>query len=188
MSSTPGDPRRATLRTQRLRLTWLLALPFVYLSSPSPGGLLIGALVSASGLLLRGYAAGSINKDRELATGGPYDHIRHPLYVGSFLLGFGLSLAGGRWWFPVLFACLFIGLYALTIGAEEKELGNRFEADFEAYRGKVPPFLPHLRRSGPKALSPGFRSHLYRRNREWQALLGAAMGYGILWGKMFFLG
>jgi len=166
----------------------LLALPFVYLAAPSPRSLLIGALISASGLLLRGYAAGSIHKDRELATGGPYDFVRHPLYLGSFFLGFGLALAGGRWWFPALFFGFFAWLYAQTVRAEEKELADRFGAAFDTYRRRVPAFLPRLRHDGFKSPSAGFRSSLYRRNKEWQALLGAAMGYGLLWGKMFYLG
>ena len=147
----------------------------------------MGAFISVPGLLLRGYSAGFIHKDQELATGGPYHHMRHPLYLGSFLLGFGLALAGGRWWFSAVFAGLFIWIYRRTVRAEESELADRFGAAFEVYRLEVPPFLPTPRRRESNAPSPGFRTRLYRRNKEWQALVGAAMGYGLLWGKTFFL-
>jgi protein-S-isoprenylcysteine O-methyltransferase Ste14 len=169
-------------------LAWLLALPFLYLSRPTPTFLVIGTLVSLSGLFLRAFAAGSIHKDRELATGGPYRFIRHPLYFGSFLLGLGLALAGGRWWLPVLFVGLFVWLYGRAIEAEERELESQFGEEFARYRGRVPAFLPrvHVRRS--TASSPGFRSWLYWRNKEWQAALGTVIGFGLLWARMHFLG
>jgi protein-S-isoprenylcysteine O-methyltransferase Ste14 len=176
------DLRAPTLRTQRLRLVWLLALPFLYMSLPHPRTLLLGLPFSLSGILLRSWAAGSIQKDRELATGGPYGHLRHPLYLGSFLLGFGLSLAGGRWWFPLLFSALFIWVYRRTVLAEEAELTRRFGEGHESYLRQVPSFLPSF--GGHEAPGPGFSFPLYRRNKEWQAALGALVGYGLLWMRM----
>jgi hypothetical protein len=166
----------------------LLAFPFLYLSRPSPRTLLLGALISLSGLLLRALAAGSIHKDRELATGGPYNRLRHPLYLGSFLLGLGLALAGRRWWFPILFLGLFVWLYRRTIQAEEAVLMRRFGEDYESYRRQVPAFAPRFRPFVPSNPSPGFRFWLYLRNKEWQTALGALVGYGILWVSMSLLG
>ena len=40
-------------------------------------------------------AAGTIHKGEVLTTWGPYAHLRHPLYAGSFLIGGGLAIAGG---------------------------------------------------------------------------------------------
>jgi len=184
MPLTSGDTKGPTFRSQRLRTTWLLALPFLYLSRPSPLVLLVGALISASGLLLRALSAGFIHKDRELAMAGPYRCLRHPLYVGSFLLGLGLSLAGGRWWFPFLFTSLFGWLYHRTILAEEAELIGRFGEDYESYRGQVPALVPRLRSSHSPRSATGFRFWLYRRNKEWQAALGIFLGYGLLWLRM----
>ena len=184
MLLTSGDSKGPSFRSQRLRMTWLLVFPFLFLSRPSPRVLLVGALISLAGLLLRGLAAGFIHKDRELATGGPYSRLRHPLYVGSFLLGLGLALAGGRWWLPVIFSGLFIWLYGRAVGAEEKELELRFGEPYEAYRGQVSALIPRLGRSHTHTSSLGFRFWLYRRNKEWQAALGALVGYGLLWVRM----
>lgn len=181
MVSQPGEMERPTLRRERLKWAWLLALPFLYFAVPSPPLLLTGALLSLLGLLLRASAAGSIHKDRELATGGPYHRLRHPLYVGSFFVGFGLALAGGRWWFLPLFFVLFLWLYSRTIRAEEERLTRHFGEAYEIYRRRVPAFLPRLRASPPAHSSPGFRWELYARNREWQAALGTAAAYGLLW-------
>src|SRR5947207_6187061 len=50
-----------------------------------------GVLLVFFGLLVRSWAAGTLRKQRELATTGPYAFVRHPLYFGSFLMmvGFG---------------------------------------------------------------------------------------------------
>lgn len=139
------------------------------------------------GLLLRASAAGAIHKDRELATGGPYGHLRHPLYLGSFLLGLGLSLAGGRWWLPVIFVVLFFWLYRRTLLVEESDLLSRFGNDYEAYMREVPAFFPRIRAFPKRSDAPSFRFERFRRNREWQASLGAAIGFGLLWLRMWIL-
>jgi len=184
-----GDGKGPTLRQERLRWAWLLAIPFLYLSSPSPPLLLTGAFVSLFGVLLRASAAGHIHKDRELATRGPYGRLRHPLYVGSFLTGLGLALAGGRWWFLLLYFLLFLWLYGRTIRAEEEWLARHFGDAYESYRSRVPAFLPSPTPvdPAPSSSSVGFRKDLYLRNREWQAALGTAVGFGLLWVRSWFL-
>jgi len=178
------DVKGPTLRTQRLRMVWLLALPYLYVSKPTAEYLLIGGLISFSGLLLRAWAAGSIHKDRELATGGLYGRLRHPLYSGSFLLGFGLALAGGRWWIPALFVGLFFWVYRRTVRAEEEALAGRFGEAYQNYRTQTPAFLPHFRHLSPINPGPGFQFGLFLRNKEWQAWLGTLIGYGLLWARM----
>lgn len=180
MRPTGPSTSGPSFRTQRLRWAWLLVLPFLFLSRPTVGLLIAGSLISLLGLLIRAIAAGSILKDERLADGGVYSRLRHPLYVGSFLLGLGLSIAGGRWWFPVVFSALFGWTYSLTIRAEELELESRFGELFTRYREGVPAFLPRSRPYHSVDPSPGFRMGVYLRNREWQAALGAGVGYGLL--------
>ena len=181
-----------SLRTQRLRFTWLLALPFLYFSEFSPRLFLVGLLVSAVGLLLRGFAAGSIHKDQELARGGPYRYVRHPLYIGSYLLGLGFSLAGGRWWFSPVYTALFLWLYLRAVTVENRELEVRFGEEYGRYRREVPGVLPRFGSVPPghpaSPPSPGFRLWLYRRNKEWQAALGFLIGYAVLWVRVNLLG
>ncbi|MBT8396207.1 MAG: isoprenylcysteine carboxylmethyltransferase family protein [Gemmatimonadetes bacterium] len=181
----PGDP---TFRAQRLRLVWLLAIPFLLLSEPSPPRLIVGFLISVPGLFLRAYAAGSIHKEKELARGGPYRHLRHPLYLGSFFLGLGFSIAGGRWWFPFLYAGLFFWLYGRTIRAEERRLYALYGVEFGSYRDSVPAFFPRRKSAPPVPETEGFRFRLFRRNREWQAGVGALVGFGLLFLRMYLMG
>ena len=133
-------------------------------------------------------AAGSIHKDRELARTGIYGTIRHPLYLGSFFLGLGLTVAGGSGWIVLLFLVLFVLVYRRTIRVEEGELARRFGSAWEAYRRRVPPFVPLPGRRSPPSSNGSFRSTLYLRNKEWQASLGALVGFALLWVKMRWLG
>jgi hypothetical protein len=186
------------MRTQRLKLPWLLAVPFFYLADPRPAQLCAGAVLAAGGLL-RGAAAGSIEKDRFLSIGGPYAYLRHPLYLGSFLLGSGFVVGGSRLILLVPFWFLFLLLYRRTVREEERFLESRFGDSYRSYRAKVPAVLPRSRRyqagargaTGASASSfqsdalseAGFRARLYLRNKEWQALLGAGVGFALLWAK-----
>ena len=76
-----------SLRKIRLRLVWLLIIPFLWFARPTPVSLLLGSGLSVLGLFIRAWAAGFIRKDQQLATSGPYGYTRNPLYLGSFLLG-----------------------------------------------------------------------------------------------------
>jgi len=169
-----------SLRTQRLKLTWLLAPPFLWLARPSPGLLLAGLLLILTGLLLRALAAGHIDKDRSLATAGPYGYVRHPLYVGSLLVGGGLVVAGGRWVLLPLFLALFLLIYGRSVRAEEEELAARFGPEYDSYRAGVSAFLPRIHGSGRW----DFRFPLFMQNKEWEAELGALAGMGMLWVKL----
>lgn len=178
------------LRAQRLRLVWVLALPFFLLSSPTPFHILLGGLLAVPGLLLRGLAAGFIHKDRFLARHGPYAHLRHPLYLGSFFAGLGVVVAGGRWSLVLVFGALFTWLYSRTIRAEEGELETLFGEGFREYRRAVPALIPRLSVPDPETHSPGIKTFQLRafvRNRGWEAPLGVLAAFLLLWLRMGFL-
>jgi protein-S-isoprenylcysteine O-methyltransferase Ste14 len=83
----------------------------------------------------------------EMHTGGLYAHVRHPRYAGMFAAVIGAALLGGA---PRLWAVLAIwSCFALlAIRLEERELSSRFGAGYEAYRKRVPAFLPIRGRNG----------------------------------------
>ena len=142
-----------------------------------------GAGVSAAGLALRAWAAGSIQKDRELATIGPYAHTRNPLYLGSFILGVGVTVAGGQWVFGVALLAFFLVVYRATVLCEAAELEARFGERYRVYVAQVPSVLPRIiPYRGERSESPpgGFSRARYMRNREWEAALGAVAAFGVL--------
>lgn len=179
------------LNTRRLRLraVWLLVLPFLVLARPTPKLLLVGAGFAAVGLVVRAWAAGTIHKERELTTTGPYAHTRNPLYVGSFLLGLGITIAGGHWAWPVVFLLFYVGVYGKTMESEEEILSELFGVRYQEYVNHVPAILPRLTRYRAEGSADGgFTLRQYARNREWEALLGALAGFAFLAGKWWLWG
>lgn len=136
------------------------------------------------GLLLRGWAAGTIHKNEQLTTSGPYAYTRNPLYLGSLLLGIGVSLAGGAWAWPVLFAAAYLAIYTRTMREEAGRLESIFPGEFAAYRDAVPAFAPSLRpyrpNEGIRGEDPSFSWSRYVRNREWEAALGLTGAFVVL--------
>lgn len=173
-------------RKIRLRAVWLLIVPFFWFATPSPLLLAIGIGLAALGLSLRAAAAGFIHKDRELTTTGPYAFTRNPLYLGSFFLGLGITLAGGNPLFVGLFVAFFAAVYTRTIRHETRQLQAAFGEGYTEYARHVPVFVPRLTpyRSASQAAA-GFSSERWKRNREYEALLGAAAGFGLLMLRMW---
>lgn len=182
----------AVSRRLRLKAVWLLLVPFFWWARPTPELLLAGALFAALGLAIRASAAGFIHKDRELTVSGPYARTRNPLYLGSFLLGLGITIAGGRWIFVVVFLVFFAVVYSQVIRQEAAHLAESFGPTYEEYARSVPLFLPRPTRwpgpagafGGEPADRPRFSIERWRRNREYEALLGAVAGFAGLVVRM----
>jgi len=164
----------------RLKLTWVLAIPYLWLARPTPGLLVLGVSIAVPGLILRALAAGHIEKDRTLATTGPYAALRHPLYLGSLFVGVGLVVAGGRWVLLSLLLSILALVYATTIAAEEEELARLFGDEYRAYKARVSALVPRVRPGG----MGGFSLRLFLKNREWEAPLGVLGGFVLLWLKL----
>ncbi len=128
-----------------------------------------------------------MEKDRELAISGPYAHTRNPLYLGSFVIGTGGVIAGGRPWFGLVFLAFFVWMYRSTMTRESHALARRFGAPYRHYRDSVPVLLPRLSRYLPPPVpelhTRSFSVARYLRNREYEALLGALAALGLLWFK-----
>jgi protein-S-isoprenylcysteine O-methyltransferase Ste14 len=148
--------------------------------------LVAGLAVAATGVALRGWAAGYLEKGRRLAQDGPYGIFRHPLYAGSFLLAVGLCLAGtgsDRWIHSVMlwgvFLLLFGVIYPRRIREEEAVLETHFGDAWRAFvrrNRRYGPVWPPFRRENPDVFSWG----RYRRNREYNAGLGFAAAAALL--------
>jgi protein-S-isoprenylcysteine O-methyltransferase Ste14 len=168
----------------RVRTGYPVAVLFLVLASPTPRMILIGAVVSAVGLAIRAYASGYLRKDRELATSGPYARTRNPLYLGSAILAAGFIIAGDSIWAGIFVALYFSVFYYAVMRNEEEDLRKRFGAPFDEYAKRVPLFFPSLtaKSSGPAA---SFSWDQYSRNREYRALIGTALGVGVMCLRMY---
>ena len=171
-------------RKARLWLAWIIGVVFLWLARPFAASLWVGGFIVLAGLLIRGWAAGVLEKDRALAVSGPYAFTRNPLYLGSFLLGTGAAVAGGRPVIGVAFLGVLAVVYGSTMARESTALEARFPDDYRHYRDSVPGFLPGVARyrppPGPGLEATPFSLARYLRNREYEALLGAVGGMALL--------
>jgi protein-S-isoprenylcysteine O-methyltransferase Ste14 len=158
----------------RVPLGFALGGAYLVFAQPTQILLAAGGTVSLAGLALRAFAAGCLEKNTGLATCGPYACTRNPLYLGSFLMGSGLALAGGSWVFGVAFLGFFLLVYYPVMQREEDSLRGKFGKMYDRYAEAVPLFFPRFR----KVTSAGdkFRWTRYRKNREYRAALGFVLG------------
>ena len=177
-------PRIVSRRGVRIGSAWILAIAFFLVADPDRTSVWFGAAVVLLGLSVRSWAAGVLTKDRELAVSGPYALTRNPLYLGSFVIGAGAVIAGGRPWLGLVFLAYFAWVYGSTMARESAELAAVFGDSHRRYRESVPVFLPRLRPfrpvPGDAPAETTFSLARYIHNREYEALLGAAAGLGLL--------
>lgn len=172
----------------RVPLGFLCGALFLWFAQPRWLTLLIGGGVALVGLALRAWSAGHIRKNAQLATSGPYSYTRNPLYLGSFLLGVGFTIASGQPLLALPFAALFLGIYYPVMRVEAGDLAQLFGEDYENYARAVPLFLPRLKPyRDEKTLGAKFDASLYLRYREYQAALGLLIAWGLLALKAVFL-
>jgi protein-S-isoprenylcysteine O-methyltransferase Ste14 len=172
----------------RVPLGFLCGALFLLFARPRPLLLAVGGGVALVGLALRAWAAGHIRKNAQLATSGPYAYTRNPLYLGSFLLGVGFTLASGQPLLGLLFAALFLGIYLPVMRVEAATLAELFGEHYRDYARAVPLFVPRfLPYRDEKTIDVRFDASLYLRYREYQAALGLLIAWGLLALKAFFV-
>ena len=130
------------LKKIRLYTGYLFFLFVLFLAKPVILSYWIGLFIVLSGEAIRTWAAGCIEKDKNLAKTGPYRLVRNPLYLGSFFIGLGVAIISCSSSFLLAFVLLFLSVYLPTIFREEKFLAEKFTDDYLNYQKDVPPFFP----------------------------------------------
>jgi protein-S-isoprenylcysteine O-methyltransferase Ste14 len=122
------------LARRRVLIGFIAGFAAIWLSQPTRQTLLIGAVIAVLGEAIRIWAAGHLEKGREVTMSGPYRFTRHPLYLGSTVIGVGLAVASST----VIVAVLVALYLAVTLGAaiatEEAHLTEKFGSAYPAYR------------------------------------------------------
>lgn len=171
-------------RRIRVPLGFVLAGIYIGLARPTWTSILIGLAAATPGIVLRALASGHVKKNTELTTTGPYRFTRNPLYLGSIIIGIGFGIASRSWWIAFAIVLLFLAIYLPVIRSEEAYLRSQFPA-FDDFTRRVPRLFP---RFWPTAsVGDGcFSAELYRKHREYNAILGAVGMMGILVLKVLF--
>ena len=85
-----------------------------------------GATLAAAGEAIRLWAAGHLEKGREVTRSGPYRFTGHPLYVGSGVIGAAIALAS-RSLVVTVVAALYLGIaFGATVRSEDAEMRAKF--------------------------------------------------------------
>jgi hypothetical protein len=123
-----------TLARARVGLGFTCGILVFWLARPTATTIAVGLVVAAAGEMFRFWAAGHLNKSREVTRSGPYRLVAHPLYLGSSVIGAGLALASGRAVVAVIVAAYLAVTLTAAIRSEEAFLRRTFGGDYEAYR------------------------------------------------------
>jgi phospholipid methyltransferase len=161
-------------RLARLRvpLGFLFALVVLWLAQPTGQSLLWGSLVASAGESLRVWAAGHLNKSREVTSSGPYRWIGHPLYAGSSIMGAGLAIAANNRVVAVLIAVYLLTTITAAIRSEEAFLRKTFGDQYDRYR--------HGPVNRPGTATRRFTVAQAMANREHRALAGLVVAVLLL--------
>jgi protein-S-isoprenylcysteine O-methyltransferase Ste14 len=164
----------------RLLARWRVTLGFVFaavvlwLATPSRQSFLIGAVIAIVGESIRLWAAGHLEKSKEVTQSGPYRYTRHPLYLGSSLIGIGMAVVSNN----ILVAAIVITYLGLTLTAamrsEEAHLREKFGDAYDAYAEKRAPRIERVF---------SWQRAIY--NREHHTIVGLLTGLLLLAAKTY---
>ncbi len=167
-----------TLSRLRVPLGYAFGLLALYLARPTVLSVGLGLPLVVAGEAVRLWASGHIEKTKTLASGGPYAHTRNPLYLGSVLLGLGVGVAAASLWVILATALYLLVFYPKAIAGEGAFLRQKFAAEYDAWAGAVPTFLPRPSPAGPRASR--FDWGRVRMNKEWRTALAIPALLGLL--------
>lgn len=114
-------------------------------------------LVGLLGLAVRVYTVGHSAKNTSgrnttqgqvadsLNTTGIYSTVRHPLYVGNFLMWLAPALLTGNLWFIVAFCLMYWVYYERIMYAEEQFLRGKFGEEYLKWSDGVNAFIPSFK-------------------------------------------
>ena len=95
---------------------------------------MLGLTLVIVGFATLGKSFGVVAANRGLKVGGPYQLVRHPIYVAHFITMLGFVVAN-FWWFNVATIVIVTIFQVLRIGAEERVLVAT--SDYAVYKAKV---------------------------------------------------
>jgi protein-S-isoprenylcysteine O-methyltransferase Ste14 len=144
----------------------------------------VGEMIIFAGLFVRSWAAGTLKKQKQLATTGPYALVRHPLYFGSILMMAGFACLGFHPYSLLVVSPPLIWLYWVSIQSEERHVSKLFPLEWPGYTAKVPAFVPR-RIVIPRLADWSLAQWL--KNSEYQAILGAILGLALVRFYYFWL-
>jgi protein-S-isoprenylcysteine O-methyltransferase Ste14 len=159
----------ARLARLRVPLGFVAAIVALVLADPTWASWRAGLLVALGGEAIRVWAAGHLEKSREVTRSGPYRWMRHPLYVGSSVLAIGVVIAARDLAVAVVAVVYMAATLTAAIRTEEAFLRRTFGDTYDRYRA-----------SEAEPIRRRFSLQRALRNREYRAAIGVAAGFTLL--------
>jgi protein-S-isoprenylcysteine O-methyltransferase Ste14 len=157
------------LARRRVQLGFVVTAITLTLAHPTWQSLRSGFLIAVIGEGIRVWAAGHLEKSREVTRSGPYRFNRHPLYVGSTVVAAGVVIASRSWVVALAVAVYMGSTIAAAIRTEEAFLRRAFGSTYDEYLDSRAE--PMVRR---------FSMARAMRNREHRAVAGLLAGFALL--------
>jgi protein-S-isoprenylcysteine O-methyltransferase Ste14 len=179
VAERPGPAAHAVEIFARFRvaLGFVCGVAVFWLAEPSRSSIAAGLPVAVAGEGIRIWAAGHLNKSREVTRSGPYRVVAHPLYLGSSVIGAGLAIASRSVPVAAIIAAYLAITLTAAIRSEEAFLRRIFSDAYEEYR-----------HTGIVDRERRFSVARVVANREYRAVAGAAVALLLLVWKATYNG
>lgn len=176
-------------------ILFLSAIPVIWFT-PTNGmapnmilAITIGAIIiSLTGLIVRAIAIGTTPKGtsgrntkgqvaESLNTSGIYSSLRHPLYLGNYLMWIGVVIFTFNVDFIIIVSLAFWLYYERIMFAEERFLEAKFGKTYLDWSQHVPAFIPSLTNYKPGNIPFSFISIL---RREYSGVFATVFGFAFI--------
>ena len=168
---------------------FILSIPFIYFSSVvnnySNIYIISSVIFTFLGFLIRFYTIATTpkntsgrNTNKQIAetlnTTGIYSIIRHPLYLGNYLIWLGISIYTFNLYFLIFMSLFFWLFYKRIMFAEECFLESKFGEEYLLWSKNVNSFFPKKLNFIKSNIHFSVKSIL---RREYSSVLSALIGY-----------
>lgn len=174
-------------------ILFLLAIPVIYftnisyLSTTTQTILLwVAIIISIKGFIIRAISIGTTPKGtsgrntkegqvaESLNTTGIYSMVRHPLYLGNYLMWIGIVLYTFNFEFVIIVSLAFWLYYERIMFAEERFLERKFGDSYMDWANRTPAFIPCIKKYKKNVVPFSFVSVL---RREYSGVLATVVGF-----------
>ncbi len=182
-------------RGQLPSVLFLIAIPSIYFTDYSmiPENLtflltIAAIFISFLGFFIRSYTIGTTpkgtsgrNRNEQVAESlnitGVYSIIRHPLYLGNYLIWIGIVVFTFNVYFFVIISLLFWLYYERIMFAEERFLEKKFGDEYINWSKKVPAFIPAFSKFRKSDIPFSFKTVI---RREYSGVLATVIGFAFV--------
>jgi protein-S-isoprenylcysteine O-methyltransferase Ste14 len=176
-------------------LLFVLAIPFMFVTKYDQfsekwvtGLSVLSIFISAIGFVIRAYAIGTTPKGtsgrntqeqvaESLNSTGIYSLVRHPLYLGNYLMWIGIVVFSFNFYFVIIVSLAFWLYYERIMFAEERFLERKFGEKYLSWSLKVPAFIPNFEGYAKGTIPFSFKSVL---RREYSGILAMVVSFAFV--------